>query len=348
MPSPHRSPAAAFPVVDLRPGAGPAEGAIRAAAEELGAFLVVGHGLDLALVAEWEAHVDRLLTQPRERKAELASPTGHPFRGWRQWPDDFGRLELERYMVHRYDDAAAARAAGVAEEHLGYYAHANVWPARDPALRGLTHRYLDEAVGLAERLLERFAGALGVPAGRLALPRPDTTNLTVNEYPTWTWPDDGDGAADGDDPKLLLLEHADGNVLTLLRQGGTYEGLQVQRRDGSWTTVPVVADAFLVLLGTSMVRLTNGRWSEGRHRVVAGGEQRRRSTAIFYSPAFDTLLEPIPELVDDEPPAFEPLTVWDVSQGFVDDYLRVFARPAQVEAWSTRTPYIADVVLGSR
>jgi flavonol synthase len=80
----------------------------------------------------------RLLSLPREQKARLASP--HPYRGWRQWPDDFGRLELERFNVAQYDSVAEASAAGVAEEHLGLYAHANVWAADDPGLRGRARR----------------------------------------------------------------------------------------------------------------------------------------------------------------------------------------------------------------
>ena len=74
----------------------------------------------------------RLLGLPRVEKAKLASP--HPYRGWRQWPDDFGRLELERFNVAQFDDIGHARAAGLADEYLGLYAHANVWPADDPGL----------------------------------------------------------------------------------------------------------------------------------------------------------------------------------------------------------------------
>ena len=86
-----------IPVIDLAaataPGA-PAEllDAVKEATETIGIIQVVNHGVPESLITEFNQHIARLLDRPRDRKAELASPTGHPYRGWRQWPDDFGRL----------------------------------------------------------------------------------------------------------------------------------------------------------------------------------------------------------------------------------------------------------------
>jgi hypothetical protein len=65
-----------------------------------------------------------------------------------------------------------------------------------------------------------------------------------NNYPTWTC--DTDVA---DNQELLLLEHADGSVVTVLHQRGDYNGLQDQRADGSWLTVPIVPGALQVFTG---------------------------------------------------------------------------------------------------
>ncbi|GHB70051.1 hypothetical protein GCM10010377_70960 [Streptomyces viridiviolaceus] len=62
-------------------------------------------------------HFGRVLDLPREEKDRFASPTGHPYRGRRQWPDDFGRLELERSNIGQYDDVRAAEAAGLSPRH---------------------------------------------------------------------------------------------------------------------------------------------------------------------------------------------------------------------------------------
>jgi isopenicillin N synthase-like dioxygenase len=217
---------------------------VRAATEEAGILQVVNHGVPQHLIDDFDRRVGRLLGLPRARKAELASPTGHPYRGWRQWPDDFGRLELERFNVGQFDNAADARAAGLPEEYLGLYAHANVWPADDPGLRDLTHQYIAASRGVAERVLGLYARAQDLPADTFPIgPLPYLT-LTVNNYPTWTYPDTG-----RDEDKLLLLEHADGSAVTVLAQQGGYEGLQIQLPDADWLPVPVVPGALQVFSG---------------------------------------------------------------------------------------------------
>ena len=142
--------------------------AVRTATEDLGAVQVVNHGVPQELVVDLSARMARLLGLPRAEKAKLASP--HPYRGWRQWPDDFGRLELERFNVAQFDDLEAARAAGVAEEHLGLYAHANLWPADDPGLRDAALAYIEASRGLAARMLGLYADGAGAARG-LVRPR---------------------------------------------------------------------------------------------------------------------------------------------------------------------------------
>jgi len=314
--------------------------AIRAAGENVGVIQVVNHGVPLSLITEHDRRTSALLAQSREDKAELASPTGHPYRGWRQWPDDFGRLELERFMVARFDNADEAIAAGVdPDKAREQYEHDNVWPKNDPNYRDLVLTYRAEIIALAEQVLGLFAQALGVSPKWFQSEGPDTTSVTFNKYPTWTWPDDAT-----DEDKLLLLEHADGNAITILYQEGDYAGLQVQQPDGSWQPVPIIPGALQIFFGGLIPVWTNGRWVPGRHRVVSGGSAQRHSTGVFYGPGFDTLIAPIPELlVDGEEPGYEPITAYERSKGFVDDYLRVFARPDQLEAFQNRTKFVADV-----
>lgn len=201
---------------------------VRSATEDIGIVQVVNHGVPDRLIGELNQRVGRLLSLPRARKAELASPTGHPYRGWRQWPDDFGRLELERFNVGQFDNVTDARAAGLPEEYAGLYAHDNVWPADDPRLRDVTHRYISAARSVAERALGLYARAQGLPAGTFGVSSLPYLTFTVNDYPTWTYADTG-----RDEDKLLLLEHADGSAVTVLGQDGDYEGLQVQLPTGT-------------------------------------------------------------------------------------------------------------------
>jgi flavonol synthase len=331
-----------IPVVDLAAALAdeaPAEllDAVRVAAEQIGIIQVTGHGVDQALIDDFGRRAGRLLSLPRAEKAKLASPTGHPYRGWRQWPDDFGRLELERFNVGQFDNAADARAAGVPEDHVALWAHANVWPSDDPQLRGATHAYIDASRRVAEQVLRLYGKVLGT--GEDTFPRSELPylTLTVNNYPTWTYPD-----SLADEDKLLLLEHADGSALTVLAQEGDYEGLQVQLPDGSWLPVPIVPGALQVFSGTLLARWTNGQLRGVRHRVVAGGSVTRRSTAVFYYPSLATVVEPLAPFQSDDSD-YEPVLLWDQVGGSVEDYLKVFGRPEQVAAWREGRPYVAEL-----
>lgn len=295
--------------------------AVRTATEEFGAVQVVNHGVPQDLMADLSARAGRLLSLPRAEKAKLASP--HPYRGWRQWPDDFGRLELERFMVAQFDDIDAARAAGVAEEHLDLFAHANLWPADDPGLRNAAQAYIEASRRLANRMLGLYAAAQGLPVGSFGLGTLPHLRLTVNDYPTWTYPET---AADED--KLLLLEHADDSAVTVLAQQGDYEGLQVEG-PGGWTPVPVIPGALQVFSGQLLARWTGGRLRPGRHRVVAGGTVTRRSMAVFVYPGLETVIDGV--------------RVWDHVKDRVSDYLAEYGRPDQVAAWREGRPYVAEL-----
>lgn len=333
----------AIPVIDLRAAtAGDTSqlGAVRAATEELGVIQVINHGVPRDLISDLSARTARLLSLPRAEKAKLASP--HPYRGWRQWPDDFGRLELERFNVAQFDDIGAARAAGLREDYLGLYAHANMWPADDPELREVTFRYIEACQGLAKRMLWLYAKAQGL-RDTFTLGTPPHLRLTVNDYPAWAHPQT---AADED--KLLLLEHADDSVVTILAQEGDYDGLQVQAPDGSWIPVPSVPGALQVFSGSLLTQWTGGRMRAGRHRVVAGGTVTRRSTAVFVYPALDTVVAPLkafaPLVADCDA---EPVLVWDHVKNRVADYLAEYGRPEQIAAWYEDRPYVADLAENS-
>ena len=319
----------AIPVIDVKAaeaGDRAQLDGVRTATQEFGAVQVVNHGVPQDLVADLNARAGRLLGLPRAEKAKLASP--HPYRGWRQWPDDFGRLELERFMVAQFDDIEAARAAGVPADYLGLFAHANLWPAGDPGLRDTAVAYIAASLGLATRMLGLYAAAQGLPAGSFGLGTLPHLRLTVNDYPTWTYPETA-----SEEDKLLLLEHADDSAVTVLAQQGDYEGLQVQGPGGAWIPVPVIPGALQVFSGQLLARWTGGRLRPGRHRVVAGGTVTRRSMAVFVYPALENEVGGV--------------LVWDHVKDRVADYLAEYGRPEQVAAWREGRPYVAELAENS-
>jgi flavonol synthase len=335
----------AIPVIDLEAASAgdPAQlDAIRAGTEDLGVLQVVNHGVPQDLTDDLNRRMARLLARPRSEKARLASP--HPYRGWRQWPDDFGHLELERFMVAQFDGIPDASAAGLPEEYLGLYAIPNAWPEDDAGLRETAFGYMEACRGLAARMLGLYARAQGLPEDTFGLGTVPHYRLTVNDYPTWTYPEDSAGA-NGDQDKLLLLEHADDSAVTILAQQGDYEGLQVQGPDGDWNRVPIIPGALQVFSGHLLARWTGGRLRPGRHRVLAGGTVTRRSTAVFVYPALETVVEPLAPFAAGA--GFPPVLVWDHVKDRVADYLAEFGRPEQVAAWRDGTPYVAELAKDS-
>jgi flavonol synthase len=326
-----------IPVVDLASGDEGLLEAVRAGTQELGVIQVVNHGVPQDLAADLSRRTARLLGLPRAEKTKLASP--HPYRGWRQWPDDFGRLELERFNVAEFDGVAEASAAGVPEEYLGLYAHANLWPEDDPGLREVARDYMAACLGLARRMLGLYARAQGLPEDTFPMGALPHHRLTVNDYPTWAYRD-----AAEDEDKLLLLEHHDDSAITILAQQGDYEGLQIQGPDGSWIPVPIRPGALQVLSGSLLARWTGGRLRPGQHRVVAGGTVTRRSIAVFVYPSLDVVVEPLGPWADSDQ---GPLLVWDSVKGRVADYLRLYGRPEQIAAWREGQPYVADLAENS-
>jgi flavonol synthase len=336
----------AIPVIDLEAAsAGDLAqlDAIRAGTEDLGAIQVVNHGVPQDLTDDLNRRMARLLALPQPEKARLASP--HPYRGWRQWPDDFGHLELERFNVAQFDGVPDASAAGVPAEYLGLYAHANTWPEDDPELRETAFGYMEACRGLAARMLGLYARAQGLPEDTFGLGRVPHYRLTVNDYPTWTYApkDDADPADDPDEVKLLLLEHADDSAITVLGQDGDYEGLQVQAPDGGWQAVPIVPGALQVLSGMLLTRWTNGRLRPGRHRVISGGTDTRRSTAVFCYPSLDTIVAPLDPFAGPDDGGDQGVKVWDHVSRRVEAYLEEFGRPEQIAAWRDGQPYVASL-----
>jgi len=308
---------------------------LRAGGEELGIIQVVNHGVPQDFIDEFHDRISAILAQPRADKIPLASPTGHPYRGWRQWPDDFGRLELERFSIGQYDSPEDAQADGLPAEYSVQYAHPNVWP--DPELHAAARRYYAATTSLARRVLAAYARALGQPVDVFPIGAgPDHTRLVVNNYPTWTYEENVT-----DEQKLLLLEHADGSVVTVLHQRGDYDGLQAQEPDGSWTPVPIVPGALQVFSGSLLTNWTNGRLRPGRHRVVAGGTVTRLSSGMFWHPRVDSVIEPLAPFVGPEGADFDPVLIWDTVKDDVEEYLKVFGRPDQVAAWREGRPYVA-------
>lgn len=302
--------------------------AVREACENVGFFQVVGHGIDPALFQGVISTMEALSALPEDVLDTLKSPTGHPFRGVSTNRSAAGDVFVRRLQVNRFDDPAHAVAQGVPESCADYF-HPNVWPDQIDSLRETWETFFSASCTLGRQIMTLFALALGLPSdyfdSALAL---DVSTMSANHYPAQE-----DLSTPGE-PRVILGEHEDSGVLTVLSQSGDYTGLQLKTLDGSWIDVPVVENSFVINIGDLMARWTNGKWKSTTHRVIASYEpgRSRMSVPTFYLPAIDTVIEPLPTCVGPEGPLYGPITPYD----WEAEYFRKPNESAELGAYPSR------------
>jgi len=331
----------AIPVIDIGPFLAGHDGSeaaaqIEAAATQVGFFQVIGHGVPTQLLDAVYSAAHRFAALDTATKEQFRSP--HPYRGVHLRPDSTGEVRLERFLASRFDNPAAAIAAGI-EPHLADYYYPNVWPTTPADFRPAVQALFARTQELGGALMRLFTIALGLGVEGLGveglgveglgddgfddLVEPNASSFAINHYSAAATAPPTSLATDGE-PVLLFHEHADGNTLTVLHQRGDFEGLEVSRLDtaGEWIPVPVREDAFVINLGKLMSRWTNDHWPATRHRVVASsvpGHQRTTLTT-FHMPALTTTIAPLSKYVGPDGPHYEPLTAYDSEKASIRNY----------------------------
>lgn len=139
---------------------------------------------------------------------------------------------------------------------------------------------------LAEHLTRLLLKSLHIPEDQTKLPDPPCTALQLNSYPACLDPDRVMG----------LAPHTDTSLLTILHQSDT-SGLQVFKDGLGWVSVVPDPGALVVNVGDLLHILSNGRFPNVLHRVLANRARHRISTAYFYCPPTDFRVGPLPELL---------------------------------------------------
>lgn len=286
---------------------------IAEAIRTVGFVQVVGHGVPSGLVDRAHASMALVDALSHEERLALKRPR-HTSRGLFEEIDGEGRVKNRGLQFVPYDTPEQADAQGALRGHPDWFLP-NVWPEGHDDFRAGWHEYATATRRLGHTMMSLFALGIGLPADHFAEAfAADATLFAVNWYPP---------QPPGCEGRVVLDEHPDSGVLTVLSQRGDYDGLQVLLPDGEWATVAVTPGAFVINVGELMNRWTNGAWPATRHRVLASARagDRRSSVAMFFLPAIDTVVAPLPTMVGDGGPSFEPVTLWDWEQQFMDRYV---------------------------
>jgi len=299
------------PVVDLAPwlggdraGRSAVAAEVDAALQEVGFFLITGHGVADELRARVRAEARGFFALPREIKQRYAVTVGG--RGWMptgveanayaegtQTPPDL----KESFTV------ASDQPTGDAEVDAFWFQR-NVYPAEVPALQPAAVAYLARMRELADELLVVCAAGLGLDRDFFTRHTGHPSYmLNVNWYPPMTV------AGEPEPGQFRIGPHTDFGTLTILDREPGRGGLQVWTARDGWEYVPYRPGALTINAGDLLARWSGGRWKSNRHRVLPpqaeAPEEDLLSLVYFYeadpSAVIESLRPPIGKPNDYEP-----------------------------------------------
>jgi isopenicillin N synthase-like dioxygenase len=311
------------PVIDIAPYfSGAPEGKrgvadqLGRACREIGFYVIVGHGVDPALVDEVEAVSREFFDLPIDEKMQLHVGSAPGAVGYAAIGDT--ALAYTRGQVAPPDLNESFQVAKVDVADDPYFQSEaarglipkNRWPDRPAALKELYIRYYLRMGTLAADLMRLSALALDLPEEYFD----DKIDRHISRLNVRLYPEQKTAPLPG---QLRAAAHTDYGTVTILKPGDTVGGLQVADRDGNWHDVPMIPGSFVINQGDLMARWTNDRWLSTLHRVAnppeeAKGGSRRLSIVFFHHPNYDARVSCLPTCVKPGAvPGYEPIQVSD-------------------------------------
>ncbi len=264
--------------------------AVDDALSSLGFFMVAGHGIDAALIADTRRAFLEFFSLPAHLKAAVRMPTlgmsgwapmGMEANGYsfgHETPPDL--KESYRLGAHELTGRVALRGP-------------NRWPSAPTDLRDLAMAYMAEVDRLHMELLRVCAAAADL-ADLETFARCATRNdntLNVN----WYAPANHLGRPVPG--QYRIGPHTDFGSITVLHREPGSSALQVQRPDGRWVEAPVVDDALTINAGDILAHWSGGRWRSAVHRVLPPVDERPDESLLslvyFCDPDPDTVVTPL-------------------------------------------------------
>ena len=246
-----------------------------------GFFLLTDHGVEAPFIDRIFDLSRQFFESPTELKDLMHKRHSPHFRGWESEGSEYtnGRPDI-REQIDLWTEHPPHTQPGCTP-YLNLLGP-NQWP-HDPAFaefKPALGRWFQELGAIADELMQALAVGLGLSPGffeqRFGEHRMSLTKLI--RYPAT--PKDAFG----------VNAHHDAGFLTLLSPGTT-PGLQIETADGSWASVPVIENTFVVNLGEIIQSMTNNYLLATPHRVIA--DSPRQSAAYFHGPSLDMPLDPI-------------------------------------------------------
>ena len=257
---------------------------LRHICHEVGFFYIINHGIDETEMARYLGALKAFFDLPELVKSAMDKSHSPHFRGWERLGSELTNNEVDyREQV----DIGTERAA-IVDPSPFYWCLVgpNQWPeeARLPGFQGIVLSFLEKLQAVAHRLLALMSASLGLEPGHIGKVFGDQPQpyCKLIRYPPTPGGSRGVGA------------HKDSGFLTLLLQDEV-GGLQARNIAGDWVEVHPRPGRLVVNIGELLQIMTHNYFVATPHRVINQSPTAvRYSSAYFYSPDLDTLLEPLP------------------------------------------------------
>jgi len=328
-----------IPIVDLAPYfEDAAEGKrkiaeeINRACEDIGFFVVTGHGVDPELCHKANSVAREFFDLPVEEKLKIGQTSDEANRGYEALGTEILSATIGILTPPDLKESFSLGPLNVPDDphyHTGsaapHYAD-NLWPERPQGFRTAIEDYVNAMERLGRDLHRLAAIAFDLPEDYFE-PKIDKP---FHIFRALNYPDQSDKPQA---EQLRAGEHSDYDNLTICRIEDRPGGLQARNIKGAWVDVPPVRDAFVINIGDLMMRWTNDRWKSTRHRVVnppreRAADSRRISMCFFFEPNYDAVIECLPTCQSaDEPIKYQPIAAGDYM-------IEKFARQAKGMEWS--------------
>ncbi|KAI3461194.1 hypothetical protein Pfo_017857 [Paulownia fortunei] len=245
------------------------------AATKWGFFQIINHGVPLDVLENVKRAAHDFFELPVEERRKYLkenSPTHTVMLKTSFSPLAEKVLEWKDYLVHF-----------VGQENE----HSKLWP---PVSRDQVLEYINWIKPVIRKLLEVLLNGINVKQIDEVKESALMGSLAVNllYYPMCPNPDLAAGAG----------RHSDVSSITVLLQDDV-GGLYIRVAEGyRWIHVTPIKGSLVVNIGDVLQIMSNDRYKSIEHRVFVSGSKNRVSVPIFVNPSSNTVIGPLPEVLE--------------------------------------------------